>query len=159
LTRTASLQHGDSLDVSLSGIGVIRDLRLLVEPPAPEALSGLRLAMSWDSVSSPSVDVPAGYFFAHADSGHAPAARFNSLLLGVTDDEAYARFPMPYSTGAALKLRNLSRVSIKHLRLHLQIDKPRALPANWGRFHAKYNEAPAAQEKAPLLGPKKVPGH
>jgi hypothetical protein len=105
------------------------------------------------------VDVPLGYFFGHADSGHAEAARFNSLLLGVTDTEAYSRFPMPYAKGAVIALRNDSPVPITRLRIAVDAVKLRSLPSNWGRFHATYAAARAALDDGPEFGLKNVPAH
>ncbi len=156
--RSTSLAPGQELQIRRSGVGVVRELSLMVQPATPEILRGLRLLMFWDDAAEPSVDLPAGYFFGNADSGHEPSARFSTLLLGVTRDEAYTRFPMPYAKGARICLRNGSKVAAQ-VRLALAIEKLRAVHDNWGRFHAAYLEAPAALPDAPRLGPKQVPCH
>jgi hypothetical protein len=158
LRRTRSLAPDKTLEFHRSGAGVLRELRLAVQPPTPEVLRGLRLRMTWDGDRQPSVDVPVGYFFGHADTGHATGAQFSTLLLGVTSDDAYARFPMPYAKGAVIVLRNDSRVPAQ-VHLALAVDKLRTVPRNWGRFHASYREAPAALEGGPKFGPKQVPCH
>ena len=158
-TTTVALEPGRALELRRSGAGVIRELRLGVEPSTPDVLRGLRLTMRWDGARQPSVDVPVGYFFGHANSGHAEAARFNTLLLGVTADEAYARFPMPYAQGAVIGLHNGSGVPITRLRVALAAERLRALPADWGRFQATYHEARAVLQDAPCFGLKQVPGH
>jgi hypothetical protein len=159
VSRTASLAPGRSLEMRRPGTGVIRELRIAVEPATPEALRGLRLTMRWNGAEQSSVDVPVGDFFGHAFTGHATAARFSTLVLGVTADEAYSRFPMPYNKGAVVGLRNDSRVPITRLRVSLEDEKLRSLPPDWGFFHATHLEARAALDDAPRFGPKQVPGH
>ncbi len=158
VVKTVFLAPGSSLKLRRSGAGVIREMRVGVDPATTEVLRGLRLVMYWNGNEQPSVDVPAGYFFGHAYSGHAKAARFSTLLLGVTEDEAYARFPMPYAKGAVVVLRNDSRQPIR-LRVAFDIEKMRSVPPNWGLFHATYHEARAALTNGPQFGPKQVPGH
>jgi Protein of unknown function (DUF2961) len=159
LTKTTSLAPGRSLELRRAGSGVIREVRVAVQPATPEVLRGLRLTIRWDGGVQPSVDVPVGYFFGHVDSGHAGAARFSTLLLGVTGDEAYARFPMPYANGAVIAFRNDAQVPVAQLHVALAAEKLRSVPLNWGRFHATYREARAALDDGPKFGPKQVPGH
>ncbi len=156
--KSVSLPAGGSVELRRSGAGVIRELQITVQPATPEALRGLRLIMRWDGARDPSVDVPVGYFFGHADSGHAEAARFSTLVLGVTADEAYTRFPMPYARGAVIELRNDSPVAITCLQVALEAERLRSVPGNWGRFHATYAEAPAALH-GPRFGLKQMPAH
>ncbi len=156
LSRAGTLAPGEALDLRRSGAGVIRELRLAVEPARPEVLHGLRLTMSWDG-AKPSVDMPAGYFFGYADTGYAAAARFSTLMLGVTSNEAYTRFPMPYAKGAVITVHNASRVPAR-VRVALAAEKL-DLPSDWGRFHASYREAPAALDGGPRFGLKQVPCH
>ena len=158
LNRARSLAPGQALEVRRSGAGVLREFRLSAEPASPEMLRGLRLQLTWDGSASPAVDVPLGCFFGYTDTGHAPGAQFSTLLLGVTTNEVYSRFPMPYANGAVIALRNESPVPAQ-VRLLLAADKLRALPPDWGRFHSAYLEAPAALDGGPAFGPKQVPCH
>jgi hypothetical protein len=80
-------------------------------------------------------------------------------LLGVTGEEAFTRFPMPFARGAVVTLRNDSSVQITRLRVALQVEKLRSLPPDWGFFHATYSEARAALDDGPKFGPKQVPAH
>jgi len=157
VVRSAALAPGESLELQQPGAGVIRELRVAVSPPTPEVLRGLRLTMRWDGAGEPDVDVPVGHFFGHAHSGH--GAPFGSLLLGVTADEAYSRFPMPYARGAQVALRNDSGLPIARLRVALEAERLATPPASWGRFHATFRQARAAVEDAPRFGPQSVPGH
>jgi len=138
--QTLTIPVGDSAKVKLDGCGVIRELRLSVTPNTPDILRSLRLRMKWDGSPSPSVDVPVGYFFGNADCGTDSATRFSSLPLGLTPTEAYTRFPMPFAKGAVLELVNTSSVPVDKVVLHLAVEKHDALPGNWGRFHATWNE-------------------
>ena len=157
--KTASLKSGQSLEVRYSGVGVIRQLRLAVQPATPGALCGLRLLMRWNGEKQPGVDVPAGCFFGNAYTGYEKSARFDSLLLGVTDTEAYARFPMPFTNGASIVLRNDSGVPITLVHVAMEIETLRSLPTNWGWFHATYHESPAALSGGPEFGLRHVPVH
>ncbi len=137
------------------------------------------MQIKWDHAAEPSVDVHIGHFFGHAYSGHGtwftskaavlgrkplkdwpyvdyPSA-FNSLLLGVREKEAYSRFPMPFTNGATLTIENQSGKRIENLRVRLDVERLEHVPSNWGRFQATWSEAPAATNKTPMFGPKKVP--
>jgi hypothetical protein len=158
LRRARALALGQTVAIRRPGAGVVRELRIAVEPATPEVLRSVRLIMTWDGGREPAVDVPVGYFFGYADSGHSRGAQFSTLLLGVTSDEAYSRFPMPYGEGAMLALRNDSPLPVR-VRLAILAEKLSDVPAHWGRFHAAYLQAPAAVENGPRFGAKQVPGH
>jgi hypothetical protein len=178
IDKTFTLPSGSSETISLDGCGVIRQLRMTVEPPTPEALLGLRLLISFDRAALPSVDVPVGHFFgnAYAEGGrtkNSPAAvlgrrpdkttrystDFCSLLLGAKGSEAYACFPMPFRDGAVLRLENQSKASLSRVRLQLDVERRNSLPDNWGRFHATWSAGRAATEATPKFGPMNVPCH
>jgi len=174
------LEPGKSIHVDLPGAGVIRQMRIGVEPAMPEVLRGTRMQIRWDQAAQPSVDVPIGHFFGHAYGGHGRwftskaavlgrkplkdspyvdyTSAFNSLLLGVTEKEACSRFPMPFANGASLTIENRSGNRIGNLRVRLDVERLERIPADWGRFHATWTEAPAATDKTPRFGPQKVPG-
>jgi hypothetical protein len=83
--------------------------------------------------------------------------RFNSLLLGVTDSEAYCCFPMPFSRGAVFTFTNTGKAPIKTLRLRLDVQHFDLIPNNWGRFQATYAQSNAATKASPRTGPLQVP--
>ena len=178
--KEISIQPGAAEETRLDGVGVIRQMRMRVEPSDPRTLRAVRLQMLWDSALSPSVDVPVGYFFGHAETGHGTlrkskyvmprgqeetplgpefdySCNFDSLLLGVTSNEAYTLIPMPFAQGAVIRLGNTSREVTARVKVKLEVESRPTLPANWGRFHATYTEEPAATEAVPKLGPKNVP--
>ena len=68
--KTVSLPSGATDQLVLPGCGVIQEMRVSVESATPEVLRGLRMQFLWDGAAYPSVDVPLGYFFGHADTGH-----------------------------------------------------------------------------------------
>lgn len=175
--KTIELETGKDAKIVLDGCGVIRQMRLSVEPATPEVLRSLRMQMIWDGSGVPSVDVPAGYFFGNAEFGFGKqltskaavlerrptgqptsySSNFNSLLLGVTSTEAYSRFPMPFSKNAVLRFENTGNVAISRLRVQLDVEKRDSLPDNWGRFHAVYTEERAATEDSLRTGPQNIP--
>jgi hypothetical protein len=181
--QTTALEPGKSMVVDLQGSGVIRQMRISVEPATPEVLRNTRLRIVWDGTGKPSVDVPVGHFFGHAYSGHGKtftsgaawlkremraagtprvnveySGDYNSLLLGVTPTEAYSRFPMPFAKGATVTIENRSGIPIENLRLKLDVEPLATLPPNWGRFHTTWAEAPAATDQSPGFGPKQIKG-
>ncbi len=177
--RELVVAGGKSADVRLEGAGVIRQLRLAVGDPCPETLKSLRLELYWDGSKSPSVDVPVGYFFGHANTGHntkhkSPgvlpvgkehmprgkaleySCNFNSLLIGVLPGEAYARFPMPFAKGAVARIRNTGQGKTAKVKLRLDVRKLETLPGDWGRFCATFSQQRAYSKDSPRLGPKKI---
>ncbi|MBI5384158.1 MAG: DUF2961 domain-containing protein [Verrucomicrobia bacterium] len=159
VVRELDVDRDKSAEVPLEGCGVIWQMRVSVWPPTPELLRGVRLQIRWDGAKEPSVDVPLGYFFGNADYGYANDIHFNSLLLGATHSEAYACFPMPFSRGAILRFENGSEQRAHRIRLSIDVEKRETLPAHWGRFHATWTEARAAQPDSPRFGPKNIPAH
>jgi D-arabinan exo alpha-(1,3)/(1,5)-arabinofuranosidase (non-reducing end) len=157
--RSLPLGPGAQQTVSLADSGVIRQLRLRVTPATPAALRALRLRISWDGATAQSVDLPAGYLFGHGDTVDLKAAGFSSLLLGVADGEAVARFPMPFSQGAEITLENTAAAGAITARLRLDVDPLPPDGAALGRFHATWSQRRAAVSTAPTFGPSKVPGH
>ncbi len=176
--RKWSLKAGETRKIRLDGCGVIRRMRVLVDPPTPEALLGLRLRILYDGAAWPSVDVPAGYFFGNAYGqggramtsvaavvGRRPTKRaayrtdFSSLLMGSSGDEAYTCFPMPFGQGAVLEFANESPATIPRVRVRLEVEEADSLPDAWGRFHATWSEHRAGTGAVPKFGPLNVPGN
>ena len=155
-----SVAPGREAQISLDGTGVVREIRMSVNPPEPEVLRGLRFQAFWDGAASPSIDVPLGYFFGHADHGHSAEAQFSSLLMGVTDKDAWCRLPMPFARGARFRLLNRagSKADIT-MRIDLERGTP---PANWGRLHATWTEQAVWEDhidRLPRFGNSPAPVH
>jgi len=180
IEKSGGLAPGQELALIAGGAGVVRQLRLEVEPATPEMLGDLRL--TWDGATAPSVDVPVGNFFGHRYGGYgrdlqSPAAvlrpsgpvapdnwdpvpyntRFNSLLVGVTKHEAYATFPMPFADGARIAVINTGAQAAGRVRLRAELQARASIPANWGRFHATWTRSPADTAGSPRTGPRQVP--
>jgi hypothetical protein len=137
-----TIEPFDAKELKLTGTGIIRQMRIAVKPGRPSLLRSVRLQIFWDGAKQPSVDVPLGYFFGHANYGHHPKTNFNSILMGVTEKDAWSLFPMPFEKGAVFKLENRTKLgeTAEQVRLFLDIEKRRPLPENFGRFHATWVE-------------------
>lgn len=160
--KRLAIAPGEAAEVRIDGRGVIREIRISIEPAAPELLRNLRMRMTWDGAAFPSVDVPVGYFFGNADYPQRPDAQFSSLLLGVTGTEAYCRFPMPFDGVAVLSFLNNSGRKVENLAVRLDVQRLRRLPSNWARFHATWTERKAhgpELERLPRYGARRVPVH
>jgi hypothetical protein len=179
--KAAPLPVDDALLLAIPRAGVIRQMRLTVDPSTPEVLGSLRLKITWDGAKSPSVDMPVGQFFGNQYGGYGKtlesiaavldkdeaitfqpkaaeySTRFNSLLLGATDSESYCLFPMPFSNGAVITLTNNGSQPINSVRLRLDVERRDSIPENWGRFQATFTQSRAATEATPRVGPQKVP--
>ncbi|MCC6126853.1 MAG: DUF2961 domain-containing protein [Pirellulales bacterium] len=179
--KSAPLDADEELLFRIPGRGVIRQMRLQVDPATPDALGNLRMRIVWDGAKSPGVEVPVGFFFGNMYGGYgkilqSPAAvvdkdeplnlrpkpveydtRFNSLLLGVAEAESYCRFPMPFDKGAVLAFTNAGKEPIKSLRLRLDVERLNSIPKNWGRFQTAFRQCKAATAATPGVGPQKVP--
>jgi hypothetical protein len=79
--------------------------------PTLDVLSNARIQMFWDGESTPSVDVPLGYFFGVGSSGE---AKVQGLLMGVdpATHTFYNYFPMPFNQSARIQLVNNSQQTI-----------------------------------------------
>jgi hypothetical protein len=113
-----------------------------------DILQNARVRAYWDGETTPSVDVPLGFFFGIGSSGE---GNMKGLLTGVdpTTHSYYNYFPMPYGTSARIVLVNSSGQTITNATGVTQYN-PTAysnLNTDSGYFVAQYNrEAPPAPE-------------
>jgi hypothetical protein len=155
-----SLSAGAMAALEIQGCGTIKELRVALEPRVPQVLKGVRLKIFWDGLGQASVDVPLGYFFGVAGyDGDDRGAHFASLLLGADAQELYSRFPMPFAAGARLELHNQSDAPVSAIELRLDYETCTAQRADHGRFHATWNQRPAALPGGPAEGPLQVAVH
>ncbi|MCK4747141.1 MAG: DUF2961 domain-containing protein, partial [Bacteroidales bacterium] len=178
-----ALNPGESLEINLENTGIIEQMRISAWPDSPEVLNKLRLKMFWDGCDLPGVDVPLGYMFGHGQTGHnkndssiaavmgkwpkaeeflqtesqAYNTNYHSLLLGMTDEEIYCMFPMPFSGGAKIELVNTGSTATGQVEIKLEVKNMKAIPAGWGRFHVTWSQAPAATGATPKFGAGNVP--
>lgn len=95
IEKNISIEPSQTGEITFSGSGVIKEMRISVEPNSAEVLQHTRMQIKWDGSNLNSVDVPLGYFFGNAD--YQNQRQFSSLLLGINEKEVYSRFPMPYT--------------------------------------------------------------
>lgn len=119
--RVTPLDFGDPAGRSDSRSQDIQILRELV------------MQVAWDDESLPSVWTPLGDFF-----GTAPGINpYRSLPMGMTSDDLYSRWYMPFSKRAVLELKNDGREA-RRLRFAVtHQSEPRA--DRLLRFHAKWH--------------------
>ncbi|MEN8157154.1 MAG: glycoside hydrolase family 172 protein [Bacteroidota bacterium] len=181
----STLEPGESMEINLENTGVIQQMRITAMPDTPEVLNKLRLQIFWDGCRLPSVDVPLGHMFGHGPTGHnhqdsSIAAvngkwpnsdptvflqsqpqpyntNYNSLLLGMTEDELYCMFPMPFSEGATVRLLNTGDQTAEKVAINLDVEQMKQIPDNWGRFHITWSQAPAGTEATPKFGAQNIP--
>jgi len=181
--KKTELKPGDFLEINLTNSGVIKQMRIAAQPDVPEVLNKLRIQMFWDGCKLPSVDVPLGYMFGHGQVGHNKKfnsiaavmgkvpkettfykehpeeydTNYKSLLLGITTNECYSIFPMPFSDGAKIKITNVGTNIAKFFEIKLDVEKKKSIPENWGRFHVTWSQENAATPASPRFGLQNVP--
>ncbi|MGV8092592.1 MAG: glycoside hydrolase family 172 protein [Mangrovibacterium sp.] len=138
IERKLNIRAGSTGEIAYGGCGVIKDFRLSVEPNTSEVLLNTRMKIQWDGSGKSSVDVPLGYFFGNAD--YQNQEQYSSLLLGITESDVYAKFPMPFDKGFIISFENQSNEQIEKLAVSMDIEEMKTIPANFGRFHATWNE-------------------
>jgi hypothetical protein len=109
-----------------------------------DILKNARIHSYWDGETTPSVDVPLGFFFGIGSSGE---GNMKGLLVGVdpTTHMYYNYFPMPYGTSARVALVNSSGQTITNATGVTQYNPTvySNLNTDSGYFVAQYNrEAP-----------------
>lgn len=142
----------DSLDIGESkilmhtdGSGEIRRMWFTLDAEDADTLRSLRLQIYWDGASSPAVDAPFGDFFA-AILGH--TAPFENVLFANPEGRSFVCYiPMPFRTGAIVKLTNQSKKKITRLFYDVDFLKTRTWGSDSLYFHAVFR-----QEQPTTLG-------
>jgi hypothetical protein len=113
--ESKTIQPGESLTFwDDAGEGLLKTFCIRIDSPADsemigaELLRSLRLKMTWDGKSFPSVDVPLGDFFCNPFY----LRSYSSMPLGRVDGAFICRFPMPYRKGARCVLENNSKIQV-----------------------------------------------
>ena len=139
LNQSVTVGPGQTVSaVQLDGAAAITDFRVKMDlPESPndrDVLRELTLHMYWDGEPEPSVWTPLGDFFGTA----AGANRYESLPLGITDEEFYCRWYMPFQRGAEIKLTNDGDTArtLEMTVAHVPVNES---AGNLGRFHAKWH--------------------
>ena len=137
--KSVTIAPGDTVTVvQLKGTRAITALKVRIDlPESPQdryVLRELALRISWDGERDPSVWAPLGDFF-----GTAPGEnKYKSLPMGMTEDEFYCYWYMPFEESALVELTNdgseerTVTFTITHARLSRPIEE-------LGRFHVKWH--------------------
>jgi Protein of unknown function (DUF2961) len=131
LSPSITVQPGQTYTLAdIHGAGQIE--HIWMTPSGNWRLSILR--MYWDGETDPSVEVPAGDFFA---MGWGKYARISSLAVCVNPRSGFNSYwPMPFRKRAMLTVENLDT---KPMVLYYQIDYTKApVPADAAYFHAQF---------------------
>ncbi|MBV9868786.1 MAG: DUF2961 domain-containing protein [Abitibacteriaceae bacterium] len=122
----------------LRGARAITSLHVRVNPAAlGEATDTLRqvvMSIRWDGETTPSVWVPLGDFF-----GTAPGINvYKSVPLGMSDNEFYSYWYMPFGRRAHIEFLNESKqpIALQVSLTHAPLIRP---ISTLGRFHAKWH--------------------
>ena len=101
---------------------------------SPEQLRQVILRIYWDGEKEPSVWTPLGDFF-----GTAPTLnKYRSLPLGVTENECYSYWYMPFGKSAVIELENMGSTTFEAPFTVLVDDLSKPVD-QLGRFHAKWH--------------------
>jgi len=139
VTKAVSLAGGQAVRVAeLTGPRAITALRLQLDLPAAPAewapLRELCLRITWDGAPAPQVWSPVGDFFGSAPGLNA----YRSLPVGMSGEEMYCLWYMPFGTSAVVELVNEGRrTRTGTMRItHAPLTRPLPLLM---RFHAKWH--------------------
>jgi len=140
--HTTSMQlwpHKDERLYALEGPGVITELEMTIDAKDPDILEKVWLEMYWDGRTEPAVVAPVSLLFGAANPS---MPDYSTLVFGKSGKRYWCRCPMPYSTGAQVRIVNTS---------DSKVDFSYGLtwapgPAHGDLyFHARYNQpAPGA---------------
>ncbi len=140
IEKAVTLAGGKTETVAeLAGPRAITAIRVRMALPEEKkdevkALRELAIRITWDGQAKPAVWAPLNDFFGTA----AGANRYKSLPLGVTDDEFYCLWYMPFAASALVEVINDGETP-RQLRIavtHAPLSRP---VADLGRFHAKWH--------------------
>ena len=132
-----SVAPGETVTVArLTGPNAITCLRAKIDSKtySEDELRGVVLKIYWDGEKQPSVWAPIGDFFG---SGLG-LSQYRSLPLGVTADDAYSYWYMPFGRDAVVELTNegTKPFSTQFFISYAPLSKP---IEQLGRFHAKWH--------------------
>ncbi|MBW1884316.1 MAG: DUF2961 domain-containing protein [Deltaproteobacteria bacterium] len=118
----------------VEGPGTIRHLWMTFPPMTPEVMRALRLEISWDDASEPSVQVPVMDFFALP---HGRPAPLSSALIAVQEGRGFnAWIPMPFRRRARLVMVN---ESTRRFPFYYQVAFTRGpIPDDAGLLHVSF---------------------
>lgn len=137
VAKPISLAPGEKMTVaSIDGPNAITSLRAKISDTGYswESLRSVLLKIYWDGETEPSVCAPIGDFF-----GTGPGLKqYESLPMGVTANDAYSFWYMPFGKSAVVELVNEGKSEFDTTMFIdvAKLDKP---IEQLGRFHAKWH--------------------
>jgi hypothetical protein len=127
----------------LNGARTLRALTLRVSKAQASALSGVRLRITWDDRTAPSVDAPVPLFFGAGSLYNRNDAEWlvKALLFGVrfdaNDVELHTYFPMPFFSGARVELVG-GGTDVTQVRAEVRSVANTGSPSTIAYFHGTY---------------------
>jgi hypothetical protein len=142
---TAVLSPGDRQTIFESeGSGVIEGIIVGVDPKIDwYPLRPLRILAYWDGHEKPSIDAPLRDFFGSCFQ----PVRYQSLPLGMSDNQFYSYFRMPFADGARIVIENGTEKELPEFKFKVIYRSLSRIPKGMGRFHAQGREEEAQKDK------------
>lgn len=134
-----TVSRGESYTLAeIEGSGCIRHIWLTIRCEDRWHLRKIVLRMYWDGEREPSVETPIGDFFG---LGHGIYKNFTSFPLQMAPEDGRGLnswWPMPFSEGARIEVKNECDTDISHLYYHIDYEEYEELQDEVGRFHAAW---------------------
>lgn len=147
-----------TLEWTRDGCGILRAMRARVLPNDPAAWRAVRLEVFWDGEDEAAIDASLADLMLGVGYGDDPEAEFNSLVAGAAGGDAYLRLPMPFRSGAAVRVSNTGERPVSIL-LDPALEHCGETMADMGYLHAVVAQSHAAEPGSPTSGPEDVPVH
>jgi hypothetical protein len=144
---TLTLAPGGEAELAVSGAGIITELALADAADPLAVLDDVRLTISWDGAAEAAVDSPVDALLgnrfdarrASRTTAGSGVAGYETLIASAGADGYSLRWPMPFSRGARLVLKNTGTAG-HSIKAAISYRKLAGLPDNAMRLHALYRE-------------------
>ncbi|HEX4850354.1 MAG TPA: glycoside hydrolase family 172 protein, partial [Puia sp.] len=129
------LEAGQSTSLlDINGSGLINRIWITVADRSPEMLRSLKLEIFWDHEKTPAVSAPLGDFFG---VGLGKTASFQNALFANPEGKSFVCIiPMPFKTGALIKVTNESNRRLSHIFFDVDYQLTKTWNDNNLYFHA-----------------------
>jgi len=123
--------------LNVSGAGIINRIWITVSDRSPEMLRGLKIEMFWDGEQKPAVSAPLGDFFG---VGLGKTATFHNTFFANPEGRSFSCIiPMPFKTGAKIKVTNESGKKLSHIFFDVDFQSNTSWQEGWLYFHAYWS--------------------
>jgi D-arabinan exo alpha-(1,3)/(1,5)-arabinofuranosidase (non-reducing end) len=122
--------------------GIIRSLRVRVEPATRFTLRNLVLRAYWDGAPTPAVEAPVGDFFGVGFGER----KFRSAALAMAEQGYVCSFPMPFRQSARIEITNEGKQPVQ-VSWRTETGAMPANAANLALFHAKWRRVTTEEGK------------